>query len=297
MEKLDRKYLNVFETHDSTKYFGDWVRDIDVYRESFLEGKPFKNVVIPNFLNADVIENIHNEFPCDFNKNIDWFHYNNPLEVKYLNSAINNMPMCIRDVYYALSTTQMTNLISNMTGIQELECDPTLYGSSIHAHGRHGRLNLHLDYEKHPLLPNKERRINIILFLNKDWKREWNGHSELWNENVTECIKKQCVVYNTAFIFQTNDISWHGVPEKIMCPANHYRKTLAYYYISPLVSKPDTKKFGCDSSGHRTKASFIKRPQDKDYPELQKLYSIRPHRRITHEDMSRIWPEWTPEIF
>ena len=83
----------------------------------------------------------------------------------------------------------------------------------------------------------------------------------------------------------------------MMCPANHYRKTLAYYYISPLVSKPDTKKFGCDSSGHRTKASFIKRPQDKDYPELQKLYSIRPHRRITHEDMSRIWPEWTPEIF
>ena len=37
MEKLDRRYLNVFETCDSTKYFVDWVLDIDVYRESFLE--------------------------------------------------------------------------------------------------------------------------------------------------------------------------------------------------------------------------------------------------------------------
>jgi Rps23 Pro-64 3,4-dihydroxylase Tpa1-like proline 4-hydroxylase len=297
MEVLQTDRLDVFNKSDNLEYFGDWTNDINTYKKAFTDGKPFKNVVIPNFLNESVLDQISSEFPNDFEDNKDWFHYNNPLEVKYLNSNIENFPKTIKNLYYALSTEQIVKLFSGISSIDELERDPTLYGCSLHAHGNNGRLNLHLDYEKHPLLENKERRLNLILYLNKEWKREWNGETELWNDDVTECITKHPITYNSALLFQTNDISWHGVPEKIKCPQNEYRKTLAYYYISPLVSQANPDKYGVDSDGYRTKASFIKRPQDVYRPQLEKFYDIRPHRRITQKDIDIIWPEWTSQEY
>ena len=56
-------------------------------------------------------------------------------------------------------------------------------------------------------------------------------------------------------------------------------------------------KIGNDGSGYRTKATFIKRPQDPEDERMEKLYEIRPHRRIEKEDMDKIWPDWTPELF
>ena len=88
----------------------------------------------------------------------------------------------------------------------------------------------------------------IILFLTKDWKEEWNGDNQLWDKNATECQVKTYPKFNSAIIFETNGISWHGVPDKIMCPEGIFRKSLAYYYISPLktivnLSSSDLKSF------------------------------------------------------
>lgn len=202
-----------------------------------------------------------------------------------------------KNIFYQLSSKQIVYIISFITDIENLEYDPYLNGAGLHCHPRYGRLNMHLDYEKHPIIENKERRINIILFLSKEWKKEWNGDNQLWDKNMNECNVRTYPKFNRALIFQTNEISWHGLPEKIMCPENTFRKSLAYYYISPLKSELNYGKFGNDGSGYRTKAAFIKRPQDPDLPQLQKLYDIRPKRRISEEDMKKIWPEWDPSIF
>ena len=82
-----------------------------------------------------------------------------------------------------------------------------------------------------------------------------------------------------------------------MCPEGIFRKSVAYYYISPLITNKNSDKFGNNGSGYRTKASFIKRPNDPNYPQMEKLYKIRPNRRIEDEDMKEIWPEWSPCIF
>ena len=47
---------------------------------------------------------------------------------------------------------------------------------------------------------------------------------------------------------------------------------------------------------YKNKASYIKRPEDKYDKRLEKLYKIRPHRRITDGDMKEIYPDWNPEI-
>ena len=44
------------------------------------------------------------------------------------------------------------------------------------------------------------------------------------------------------------------------------------------------------------KAKFVKRPEDPYDENMQKLYEIRPNRRITREDMDLIMPNWTEEM-
>ena len=114
---------------------------------------------------------------------------------------------------------------------------------------------------------------------------------------MKKCIVKTYPKFNSAIIFKTDEITWHGLPEKIMCPEGVYRKSLAYYYISPLTSKHSKNKIGNDGSGYRTKATFIKRPKDTHLPQMVKLYKIRPIRRITENDIEDIWPEWNSKDY
>lgn len=288
--KIDStKIVNNFELEE---YFGNWIyHSEEELHESFQSSKP-NYIIINNFLKEDYAEKVFSEFPVDFESN-NWHKYENPIEVKYTNNNITSQPENIRNLYYILSAPKLVDKFSKITGISNLEYDEYLHGAGIHSHPRNGRLHLHLDYEKHPI-SNKQRRLNIILYLTKDWKDEWNGQTELWNENVTEKVVSSPVIFNTAIIFQTNEISWHGVPDKILCPENVFRKSFAYYYVSPLYAMSDTGKYGANEEGYRTKASFIKRPQDPECEKMNQLYNIRMHRRIEKEDMQRIFPEWNP---
>jgi len=274
---------------DKLNYFGNWIQDdnnLVQLKNAFINAEPYEHIMIPNFLNEEYAEKIFNEFPTDITSS-NWYEYNNPIEKKYANDKISTMPRCIKKLFNLLSCKQILEKINLLTGIENLEFDPYLHGAGLHVHSNGGKLDLHLDYEKHPYL-NKERRLNIILYMSKDWQEEWNGETELWNKELTKCIKKSPVIFNTAIIFKTNEISWHGLPEEIKCPDGVLRKTIAYYYISPSDSIPDQNRIGNDGSGYRTKATFRKRPEDP-YDEMkEKLYKIRPFRLITKEDLQSV---------
>ena len=291
---LSSKYQKIIDNEDILINFGNWTNNIDKLKIEYNNAKPFKYLCIDNFLNTEYIHKIYDNYPDNYSK---WYKYNNPLEIKYICDKINDFKKPIKDLFYYLSSDKIINVLNQITSIDNLEKDPYLHGAGLHCHPRYGRLNMHLDYERHPKMLNKERRLNIILFLNKKWEKEWNGDNQFWDETMENCIVKTYPKYNRALIFQTNNISWHGLPEPILCPEGEYRKSIAYYYISPLSSKNNPNKFGNNGSGYRTKASFIKRPTDIDYPQMKKLYDIRPHRRITNIDMENIWPEWTPLLF
>ena len=284
--KIEKAYLDIISKEENVlNYFGNWTCNFEKYKLSFLNAQPFEHVVIDNFLEETYAEKIHDLFPViDSN----WHEYKNPIEVKYAYDNINKLPIELKNYFYYLSSPVITNIISNITEISNLEYDEYLHGAGLHSHSRYGRLNIHLDYEKHPIT-GKERRINIILFMTKNWNTNWNGANELWDKDVTKCIAKTEIKFNRAILFKTNDISWHGLPEKIMCPENIFRKSLAYYYVSPLnAEKPE--------EDYRKKAKFIKRPEDPFDENIQKLYEIRPQRLIAKEDMEKIMPNWSLEM-
>jgi len=291
--KINDNLLKYFNSQTNLSLFGNWVNDLKTLQEKYANALPFEHVIIPNFLNIEYAEKIFKFFPDNFDT---WHKYYNPLEIKYACDDINELQNDLKNLFYVLCTNELINLFSCISGINDLEFDPYLHGAGLHAHPKNGRLHMHLDYEKHPYM-FKERRLNLILYMSKDWKEEWNGQTELWDKDMNKCVTKSPVKFNTAIIFKTNDISWHGLPERINCPLGIYRKSIAFYYLSNLISKPVQGVTGDDGTGFRTKATFTKRPNDPDYKQMKKLYDIRPLRRIENEDLKRIWPEWTEEIF
>ncbi len=263
--------------------FGDWInKDIVVVEE------PFTHIVIDNFLKQDVIDKVFNEIPV---LNDDFYEYYNPLEIKYVYDKIDKLQSNIKNVFYALSHTKIIDKLKHIFNIDNLEYDPLLHGAGIHLHPNNGRLHMHLDYEKHPILENKQRILNIILYLNKQWKTEWNGDTQLWDKNMSECKVRSYPEYNKAIIFKTSENSWHGVPDIIKCSENEFRKTLVFYYIKPLENTMDKNKKGANINGYRQKAVFTKRPFDVFDEKIDTLYKIRPYRRITNEDLIKLYGE------
>jgi Rps23 Pro-64 3,4-dihydroxylase Tpa1-like proline 4-hydroxylase len=279
-KKLDKSLISKLNVEC---IFGNWTERLDEIQELFESAEPFKNVVIDNFLNHEYAEQLYHLFPTNFE---NWYHYENPIEVKFTYDKINSLADPLKHYFYYLSSPYFISLMSKISGIEDLEYDEYLHGAGLHAHPRDGRLQVHLDYEEHPI-SGKERRLNIILFMSKDWKEEWNGHTELWNNELTNYVRKIPIKFNRAIIFKTNDLSFHGVSEKIQCPEGTFRKSLAYYFVSPM---------GNVKKKYRNKATFY---QTKNLPydeNFQKLCNIRSERRITNEDVKEYFPEWKKEL-
>jgi Rps23 Pro-64 3,4-dihydroxylase Tpa1-like proline 4-hydroxylase len=285
VEKLDKNYLASFEKNiDMKNYLGSWVEDKCQLSQSFKDALPFPHLVIDNFLEKEYAAKVNDEFPAPDDS---WYYYCNPIEVKYVKDKINTLSKSVKDFFYLMSLEKTIKIWSEITGIKGLEVDPYLHGAGIHSHTKDGRLSIHLDYERHPLT-GKKRMLNVILYINVNWNEDWNGHTELWDKDMTKCEKRVYPVFNRAAVFQTNDLSWHGLPEILECPEGTFRKSLAYYYVADFE----------DNAGlpSRTKATFVKRPSDPKDSRMQQLLDIRPLRRIEPKDMEEIWPTWTPDF-
>lgn len=116
------------------------------------------------------------------------------------------------------------------TGIAGLIDDPTLHGGGLHVMAGGGWLNTHLDYARHPVVAGHERRLNLILFLNTEWREEWGGAFEVCRPDGT-VAERIYPAPGRLIAFETSDLSYHGV-QPIAAGAPE-RVTLAVYYLAP----------------------------------------------------------------
>ena len=93
-------------------------------------------------------------------------------------------------------------------------------------------LDIHIDFNIHHV-KNIHRRLNLLVFLNKNWEDGYGGKLELWNSDVSECIHAYMPSFNRCVIFETNEISYHGY-SKITVPENVTRKSFYSYYYTQL---------------------------------------------------------------
>jgi Rps23 Pro-64 3,4-dihydroxylase Tpa1-like proline 4-hydroxylase len=199
------------------------------YREDYQQAKPFPHIVIDNFLPEFVLDNILTEFPKA--GDIDWQKFENKAEKKLANKHEKHMGDNTRSLLYQFNSSTFIEFLENITGIEGIIPDPHFEGGGLHQIERGGYLKMHVDFNRNNKL-HLDRRLNLLLYLNKDWKEEYGGYLELWDKEITQCEKKILPVFNRLVIFTTTDFSYHGHPEPLTCPEGWTRKSLALYYYT-----------------------------------------------------------------
>jgi Rps23 Pro-64 3,4-dihydroxylase Tpa1-like proline 4-hydroxylase len=125
--------------------------------------------------------------------------------------------------------------MKKITGIEDLVPDPLFFGAGLHEMRRNGWLEVHADYTKHPVMP-LTRRINLLIYLNRDWDENWGGGLELWDNPIPKQKISYPCNFNRTIIFPTTSDTLHGVPHRLSCPPDCSRKLLSIYYWSPVSS-------------------------------------------------------------
>jgi len=232
----------------------------------FRAAKPFNHIVIDNFFEPQIANGLASEFP-DFNSPI-WAEYNNPIEIKKLSNKWDKFPSLTYSVFSYLVSTKFVEHISSLVD-EKLYPDPGLNGGGWHTHRAGGKLNTHLDYSIHPKL-GLERRLNIIVYLQPQWRPEYGGELGLWEaasdgKGPGDLKVQISCTFNRAVIFDTSQNSWHGLPEPVRCPQGINRNSIAAYYLcDPRPGAPD-----------RGKALFAPYGDQSNDPEILELIRRR----------------------
>tara|TARA_Y200000002_G_C22576205_1_gene618803 strand:+ start:53 stop:901 length:849 start_codon:yes stop_codon:yes gene_type:complete len=200
-------------------------------KDQYSFADPFPHIQIENFFSNEYLDSILNEFP-DLSNLKKSENYKNQNEIKFANNDFENFPDKIKNFFNFLNSETFLNFLQILTSINEkLIADKELNGGGLHEIKTGGLLKVHTDFNKHPT-NNFDRRVNVLIYLNKNWKKEYKGCLELWDKEMKQCKQKILPNFNKIVIFSTTDFSNHGHPDPIDCPNDISRKSIALYYFS-----------------------------------------------------------------
>lgn len=215
-------YLNTF--NQNLAEFA--IKNADKYQKA----SPFPSIYFDDFFDSDFLEKVLLEFPDLSSKDAE--KYNNAKEIKLAGKGERFFGDETKKLMHFLNSEPFLNFLQILTGIKEpLIGDPYFYGGGQHEIKKGGLLKIHADFNKHTKL-GLDRRINVLVYLNKDWKEEYGGYFELWNTDMTKSEERILPLFNRMAIFSTTDFSYHGHPDALNCPEDRSRKSLALYYYS-----------------------------------------------------------------
>lgn len=192
-------------------------------------GTPFNHMAFDNFLPLDVAEAMLAEFPKA--QDIEWHNYNRPAEQKLVCVDESKFGPVTRSMLYQFNSAPFLRFLEKVTGIDNMIADPSMRGGGLHQTPKGGLLKLHADFNKHDA-NFLDRRINVIFYMNKNWKEEYGGSLELWDQEVTKCEVKILPVFNRLAIFSPTSKTFHGHPDPLTCPDGDSRKSLALFYYT-----------------------------------------------------------------
>jgi len=223
-------------------------KNIQKLNSKFSNAKPFSYIAIDNFLE----KKIANKILSNFTINKNWINYSfiNNFK-KYGLKNRSKMSKELDNLFTLLNKKKFINYLEKITKIKNLFLDPQLDGGGLHQIFKGGHLNVHTDFTAHTNKRNWKRVLNILIYLNKNWKKKYKGNLELWSKDGKKKVTEIFPKFNRCVIFLTDEKSFHGHPTKLNCPANISRKSIAAYYF--VKSKKNLKL---------NPTNYIPRPKD-----------------------------------
>jgi len=195
----------------------------------YAAARPYPHLVIDGLFDDWILEAVLAEFPSPRDKN--WIVHDIPQEIKLQSKSERDILLFTRHFLYVLNSASFLEFLERLTGIDNLIGDPRFEGGGLHQIVSGGKLAIHADFNKHSCF-TLDRRLNMLIYLNKNWNEEYGGHFELWDRDMSRMVSKVAPLFNRVVIFTTSENSYHGHPDPLACPPDVTRKSLALYYYT-----------------------------------------------------------------
>lgn len=229
---------------------------------TYVSAEPFSHIVIDNFLPEQLINEILIHFPQEpTGTEVHYEKGYKGLHKRQINP--NDCDHYLKNVFSFFNSAPMLQFFESLTSIDGLIPDPYFTGGGLHETKKGGLLGVHADFRINKKL-HVERRINAIIYLNKDWKKEYGGNLELWDKQMSKCEAQIEPIFNRCVVFNTDHDSNHGHPEPLNTPEHITRKSIALYYYTASMKVYD------DHTEHRT--IYKPRPKDKGLVKVLKKF-------------------------
>jgi hypothetical protein len=211
--------------------------DIDALSALYATAKPGPHIAIDNLFPEKVLDQVRSEIAAiaiDPEKNF----YSTYLKRRI--SDLHRLPPVTRQLVSDLNSANFVSFLEKLTGISGLVPDPHLEGGGLHQIGSGGYLKIHTDFNFHQKL-KLHRRLNLLLYLNRDWDPDWGGAIEFWDGEVRKCEASYLPLFNRMVVFSTTDSSYHGHPDPLACPDHLTRNSIALYYYTAERPKSEVR--------------------------------------------------------
>lgn len=208
-------------------------RSADDLEAAYRESSPFPHVFLDQFVIRQTIPEVVRIFPQD----VTWKGWKNRLEsehVRYIYGCedVVHIPGSIDKLINELNSGPFLQLLSRITGIENLLPDPYLTGGGMHMVTPGGYLSPHTDFHVKDT-PPRYRQLNLILYLNEGWTEENGGSFEMWDKEAKTIQKTVLPTLGTCVLFRTNNDSLHGYSTPVT-GRNRCSVALFYYTLDEV---------------------------------------------------------------
>lgn len=232
--------------------------------------EPFSHTVIDDFLPVEVANALLAHFPADAKPHDKVYEKGYGGQFKRQISPY-DCDVWLQSAFAFFNSPAMLEFLEGLTNIKGLIPDPYFTGGGLHEISAGGMLGIHADFQVNEAL-QLCRRINVLIYLNKDWKIEYGGELELWDKGMQHKVKSVAPLFNRCVIFNTDADSFHGHPDPLTTPQEVTRKSIALYYYTALAIE--------NSVGESRHTLYVARPNDtpENIAQAKKLAAKREKR-------------------